>query len=116
VASGIVTFCVGAVVLLAVTAELTITLLPEIFELLRTDRLRVGVHALGHVSPTTQQAIDDFFPGYARAIASIAKERGWPAVIRVPFDAQRIPGGRTARWQRRRSDREGRSVQSDAAG
>jgi alkanesulfonate monooxygenase SsuD/methylene tetrahydromethanopterin reductase-like flavin-dependent oxidoreductase (luciferase family) len=30
------------------------------------DRLRVGVHALGYVAPTRQQAIDDFFPGYAR--------------------------------------------------
>jgi alkanesulfonate monooxygenase SsuD/methylene tetrahydromethanopterin reductase-like flavin-dependent oxidoreductase (luciferase family) len=57
------------------------------------DRLRVGVHALGYVAPTTQQAIDDFFPGYARAIASVAKERGWPAVTRAHFDAQRNPEG-----------------------
>jgi probable LLM family oxidoreductase len=57
------------------------------------DRLRVGVHALGYVAPTTQQAIDDFFPGYARAIASVAKERGWPAVTRAHFDAQRTPEG-----------------------
>src|ERR1700688_241168 len=52
------------------------------------DRLKVGVHALGYVAPTTQQAIDDFFPGYARAIASVAQERGWPAVTRAHFDAQ----------------------------
>src|SRR5438093_180462 len=32
------------------------------------DRLRVGVHSLGYVAPTTQQAADDFFPGYARAV------------------------------------------------
>jgi len=57
------------------------------------DRLRVGVHALGYVAPTTQQAIDDFFPGYAGAIASVAKERGWPAVTRADFDAQRSPEG-----------------------
>jgi probable LLM family oxidoreductase len=57
------------------------------------DRLRVGVHALGYVAPTTQQAIDDFFPGYARAVASVAKERGWPAVTRAAFDAQRTPEG-----------------------
>jgi len=57
------------------------------------DRLRVGVHALGYVAPTTQQAIDDFFPGYARAVASVAKERGWPAVTRADFDAQRTPEG-----------------------
>jgi alkanesulfonate monooxygenase SsuD/methylene tetrahydromethanopterin reductase-like flavin-dependent oxidoreductase (luciferase family) len=57
------------------------------------DRLRVGVHALGYVAPTTQEAIDDFFPGYARAVASVAKERGWPAVTRADFDAQRTPEG-----------------------
>jgi len=57
------------------------------------DRLRVGVHALGYVAPTTQQAADEFFPGYARAIASVAKERGWPAVTRADFDAQRAPEG-----------------------
>src|SRR6202163_3733036 len=57
------------------------------------DRLKVGVHALGYIARTTQQAIDDFFPGYARAIASVAKERGWPAVTRAHFDAQRTPEG-----------------------
>ncbi len=57
------------------------------------DRLKVGVHALGYVAPTTQQARDEFFPGYARAVASVAKERGWPAVTRVDFDAQLTPEG-----------------------
>ncbi|HTE88724.1 MAG TPA: LLM class flavin-dependent oxidoreductase [Terriglobales bacterium] len=57
------------------------------------DRLRVGVHALGYIARTTQEAVDDFFPGYARAIASVAKERGWPAVTRADFDAQRTPEG-----------------------
>lgn len=57
------------------------------------DRLRVGVHSLGYVAPTTQQAVADFFPGYARAFASVAKERGWPAVTRADFDAQRAPEG-----------------------
>jgi hypothetical protein len=45
------------------------------------------------VAPTTQQAIDDFFPGYARAFSSVAKERGWPSVTRADFDAQRTPEG-----------------------
>src|SRR5947209_9745101 len=57
------------------------------------DRMRVGVHALGYVARTTQEATDDFFPGYARAVASVAKERGWPAVTRADFDAQRTPEG-----------------------
>jgi probable LLM family oxidoreductase len=57
------------------------------------ERLKVGVHALGYVAPTTQQAVDDFFPGYARAFSSVAKERGWPPVTRADFDAQRTPEG-----------------------
>src|SRR5213594_1616456 len=57
------------------------------------DRLKVGVHALGYVAATTQEATDDFFPGYARAVASVAKERGWPAVTRAGFEAQRTPEG-----------------------
>src|SRR5467141_3225697 len=57
------------------------------------DRLKVGVHALGYVAATTQEAADEFFPGYARAVASVAKERGWPPVTRADFDAQRGPDG-----------------------
>src|SRR5690349_15387923 len=57
------------------------------------DRLKVGVHALGYVAATTQEAADDFFPGYARAVTDVGKERGWPAVTRAHFDAQRRPEG-----------------------
>src|ERR1700716_2099233 len=53
------------------------------------DRLKVGVHSLGYVAATTQEAADDFFPGYARAINSVARERGWPPTTRAHFDAQR---------------------------
>ena len=31
--------------------------------------------------------------GYARAFASVAKERGWPPVTRAGFEAQRTPEG-----------------------
>jgi len=57
------------------------------------DRLKVGVHSLGYVADTTQEAADAFFPGYARAVATVAKERGWPPVTRAGFDAQRGPHG-----------------------
>jgi probable LLM family oxidoreductase len=57
------------------------------------DQLRVGVHALGYVAATTQEAADDFFPGYARAFTDVGKERGWPPVTRAGFDAQRGPHG-----------------------
>jgi probable LLM family oxidoreductase len=57
------------------------------------DRLKVGVHALGYIAETTQEAADEFFPGYARAVTDVGKERGWPAVTRAGFDAQRGPLG-----------------------
>ena len=57
------------------------------------DRLKVGVHSLGYVAATTQEAADDFFPGYARAFTDIGKERGWPPATRAGFDAQRGPRG-----------------------
>jgi probable LLM family oxidoreductase len=57
------------------------------------DRLKVGVHSLGYVAATTQEAANDFFPGYARAFTDVGKERGWPAVTRAGFDAQRGPHG-----------------------
>ena len=57
------------------------------------DRLKVGVHSLGYVAATTQEAADDFYPGYARAFTDIGKERGWPPATRAGFDAQRGPQG-----------------------
>jgi probable LLM family oxidoreductase len=57
------------------------------------DRLKVGVHALGYLAPTAQEAADDFFPGYLRAFSSIGKERGWSPPTRAQFDAQLTPDG-----------------------
>ena len=41
------------------------------------------------MSQSTQEAVDDFFPGYAHAITKVGKERGWPKMTRASFDAQR---------------------------
>jgi probable LLM family oxidoreductase len=57
------------------------------------EQLTVGVHSLGYVAETKKEAADDFFPGYARAIESVAKERGWRAPSRADFDAQLGPEG-----------------------
>lgn len=57
------------------------------------DRLKVGVHALGYVAETTEQAVEDFFPGYARTFTAAGKERGWPAITRAHFNALRSPKG-----------------------
>lgn len=57
------------------------------------DQLKVGVHMLGYVAGTTQEAADTFYPGYAKAMTDIGKERGWPPMTRASFDAQRGPQG-----------------------
>ncbi len=56
-------------------------------------RLKVGMHSLGYVADTTKQAADDFYPGYAKAVTDVGKERGWSPVTRASFDAQRGPQG-----------------------
>jgi alkanesulfonate monooxygenase SsuD/methylene tetrahydromethanopterin reductase-like flavin-dependent oxidoreductase (luciferase family) len=40
-----------------------------------------------------QEAVDDFFPGYANTMTEIGKERGWPEMTRADFDDQRGPQG-----------------------
>ncbi len=45
------------------------------------------------MAATAQEAADDFYPGYARAINSIGKERGWGPMTRAQFDAQLTPNG-----------------------
>jgi alkanesulfonate monooxygenase SsuD/methylene tetrahydromethanopterin reductase-like flavin-dependent oxidoreductase (luciferase family) len=57
------------------------------------DQMKVCLHSLGYVAETTQEAADDFYPGYARAFTDIGKERGWRPVTRAGFDAQRGPKG-----------------------
>lgn len=52
------------------------------------NQLKVGVHSLGYVAETTKQAADDFFPGYARTMTEIGKERGWPKMTRNHFEDQ----------------------------
>jgi probable LLM family oxidoreductase len=52
------------------------------------EKLTVGLHSLGYVAPTSQQAADEFFPGYAHVFTKIGRERGWPPVTRPHFDAQ----------------------------
>ena len=57
------------------------------------ESLKVGIHALGYVADTDEQAANGFFPGYAQAFTKIGKERGWPPVTRNQFEALRRPGG-----------------------
>lgn len=57
------------------------------------ERLRVGLHMIGFLGDSTEQAADDFFPGYAHTFTKLGKERGWPPATRSQFDALRGPTG-----------------------
>ena len=52
------------------------------------EQLKVGLHSLGYVANTTQEAIEGFYPGYAEGMTKIGKERGWPPMTRARFEAQ----------------------------
>lgn len=58
-----------------------------------TERMIVGLHLIGFLGGTTDQAANDFFPGYAHTFTEIGKERGWPPTTRLQFDALRGPTG-----------------------
>jgi alkanesulfonate monooxygenase SsuD/methylene tetrahydromethanopterin reductase-like flavin-dependent oxidoreductase (luciferase family) len=57
------------------------------------EKLLVGLHSIGFLGDTTQQAADDSYPGYAHTFTEIGKERGWPPATRAQFDAVRGPTG-----------------------
>ncbi len=51
------------------------------------DQLKVGLHSPGYVAKDTEQAIKDYYPGYAELWTKLGRERGWPAVTKFQFDA-----------------------------
>jgi probable LLM family oxidoreductase len=57
------------------------------------EKLKVGLHSIGFLADTTEQAANDFYPGYAHTFTEIGKERGWSPTTRSQFDATRGPTG-----------------------
>ena len=57
------------------------------------EKLKIGVHAFGYVAESNEQAIEEFYPGYAESINRIGKERGWAPASRAQFNAQIAPLG-----------------------
>src|SRR4029077_10009947 len=47
------------------------------------EKLIVGLHSVGFLGETTDQAADDFFPGYAYTFTKIGKDRGCPPTTRA---------------------------------
>jgi probable LLM family oxidoreductase len=57
------------------------------------DQLKVGLHSPGYVAETNEQAIADYYPGYAELWTKMGKERGWPPVTRPQFNTLIAPEG-----------------------
>ena len=57
------------------------------------DQLKVGLHSLGFVASSREEAVDQYYPGYAEVFTRIGKERGYAPVTRAGFDAQNGPDG-----------------------
>ena len=57
------------------------------------EKLTVGLHSLGYLAETTEQAIEDFYPGYAASMTKVGRERGWPPMTKERFMSQMGPTG-----------------------
>ena len=57
------------------------------------DQLSVGLHSPGYVAATNEEAIADYYPGYAELWTKLGKERGWSPVTRSGFDELVAPKG-----------------------
>ena len=57
------------------------------------EQLKVGLHSPGYVSNTNEQAVEEYYPGYAELWTKLGKERGWPPVTRPHFDSLIAPTG-----------------------
>jgi probable LLM family oxidoreductase len=57
------------------------------------ETLQVGLHSLGYVAETSEEAVASYYPGYAETFTRIGRERGWPPVTKGHFDAQNGPRG-----------------------
>ncbi len=55
--------------------------------------LQVGLHSLGYVAETWEQANEQYYPGYKEMFTKIGKERGWAPIQRSHYDAQCGPTG-----------------------
>ena len=50
------------------------------------EQLKVGLHSPGYVAASYEQAIADYYPGYAELWTKLGRERGWPPVTKAQFN------------------------------
>jgi probable LLM family oxidoreductase len=54
---------------------------------------RVSINSHAYVAEDSKAAGDEYFPGYARVMTRVGRERGWPPMERPQFEALREPRG-----------------------
>jgi alkanesulfonate monooxygenase SsuD/methylene tetrahydromethanopterin reductase-like flavin-dependent oxidoreductase (luciferase family) len=59
----------------------------------KREQLKVGLHSPGYVAATNEQAVSEYYPGYAELWTRLGKQRGWPPVTRPHFDSLIAPRG-----------------------
>jgi probable LLM family oxidoreductase len=57
------------------------------------EQLKVGLHSPGYVAATNEQAVADYYPGYAELWTKLGRERGWPPVTKAQFNNLMAPRG-----------------------
>ena len=55
--------------------------------------LPVSINSHGFIADDSQQAADDYWPGFAQMMGKIGRERGWPPVSRQQYEASRTLRG-----------------------
>jgi probable LLM family oxidoreductase len=59
----------------------------------KPEQLKVGLHSPGYVAATNEEAVADYYPGYAELWTKLGRERGWPPVTKAQFDGLVAPKG-----------------------
>ena len=52
------------------------------------SKLKVGLHSLGFVAKTKDEAVEKYYPGYKKWFDEIGRERGWSPVTYEGFLSQ----------------------------
>lgn len=58
-----------------------------------TPNLQVGINSFTWIADTTQQAIKEFYPGYAEVMTRLGRERGWAPMSYDHFEMMRSKQG-----------------------
>jgi probable LLM family oxidoreductase len=59
----------------------------------KPEQLKVGLHSPGYVAASTEEAVAEYYPGYAELWTKLGRERGWPPVTKGQFDQLIGPRG-----------------------